>query len=205
MFNLPSFIKRCIEEFLVDKVIVKPLYNWFGMGDDDYWFKDVANPLHPYHKEWLEVMNHPILNHEKVYLWGARNLHEPVRHPAYRYEDLLKAIAKLVECDDISEKITKFLTDIGKKNVLLYGETMLTATAAKLLKDNANVKIMALNPCSKEISGITVQPFCVDCIADDDCVVVLNTDKMMQINRDFSFNGYKDYLYKFDEFIEKAL
>lgn len=203
--ELPSFIERCIEEFRVDRVIARPIYHWFYMNDDDYWFKDVSNPLHPYHKSWLKVMAHPILNHEKVYLWGARNLHAPARHPAYRYEDLLKAVTKLVETDDVGEKITKFLTDIGKKNVLLYGETMLTATAAKLLKDNANVKIMALNPCSEKISDITVQPFCVDCIADDDCVVVLNTDKMMQINRDFSFNGYKDYLYKFDEFIEKAL
>ena len=202
VFELPSFIERCINDFEVDKVVVKPLYNWFNMGDDSYWFKDVANPLHPYHKEWLEIMNQPIMNHEKVFLWGAKNLHETAKHPAYRYEDLLKAVAKIIDTPDIGERINKFLAEQKKRRIIVYGETMITASVVKLLKGLTDIKcIMALAPCRKEIAGVKVKPFCTDDIDAEDCVVVLNTDKIKQIRRDFDFNGYEDCLYTLDEFI----
>lgn len=67
--EVPEFAKRCIEDFGADQVVIKPLYHWFGLSEDLYWQKDILNPMHPYHKEYMEVLKHPIFKNEKVFFW----------------------------------------------------------------------------------------------------------------------------------------
>lgn len=188
--ELPSFVKRCLEEFHVDSIIVKPLYKWFFMSDDDYWFKDVANPLHPYHSEWQEVMRNPILDDPHVFLWGARNEHEAARHPAYWQEKMAKCLAKLVMMDDCAESIKQWMEKNNAARLILYGENVLTAPIVKLLKDTIPcVRVMAKYPVCDEIEGVPVVAFAKDNFIGGDAVLVLNFDKMEYIQRDFSFVG----------------
>jgi uncharacterized Fe-S cluster-containing radical SAM superfamily protein len=80
--EIPSFIKRSLsDEFAFDQVILRPVYQWGTMDDDVYWFKDVLNPLHPYHQEFLEICNDPSMHQDKVYNFGGDTLHQPRPYP----------------------------------------------------------------------------------------------------------------------------
>ena len=57
-------------------MVLKPVYQWGTMDEDVYWFKDVLNPMHPYHEEYLEILKHPALQDPRVYNFGGETSHE---------------------------------------------------------------------------------------------------------------------------------
>ena len=60
---------------------MKPLYNWFKMDPETYWYKNILNPLHPYHKEYLKILADDCWNEPKVWDWGCHNIREPKPYP----------------------------------------------------------------------------------------------------------------------------
>ncbi|MBQ7155021.1 MAG: radical SAM protein [Synergistaceae bacterium] len=69
-FQMPEFTRRCIEEFGADSVRLRP-YQIHGSEDSArIWFTEMRNPNHPYHEEYLKVMQDPIFKHPKVSDWG---------------------------------------------------------------------------------------------------------------------------------------
>lgn len=80
--EIPSFVERSLNEFGFDRVYLKPVYQWGKMEPEVYWFKDVLNPKHPYHTEYLEILKHPILNDPRVYNFGGHSEHPAVDYPA---------------------------------------------------------------------------------------------------------------------------
>lgn len=74
--EIPSFIERSFKDYSFDSVVLKPVYQWGTMDDDVYWFKDVLNPMHPYHEEYLEILKHPALHDPRVYNFGGETAHE---------------------------------------------------------------------------------------------------------------------------------
>lgn len=72
--EVPSFIEKSLEEFNIDLIQIRPLMQWFKIPKATYLQKNVLNPLHPSHDEFIEVMNHPICKHPKVHHWNAGNL-----------------------------------------------------------------------------------------------------------------------------------
>lgn len=81
--ELPSFIRRAREEYGCDKVIIKPVYQWGTMPEDLFWFKDVLNPMHPYHAEYLEIMNTPVTGAHYVYNFCAGQAHPSRPFPGH--------------------------------------------------------------------------------------------------------------------------
>lgn len=79
--EMPSFIQTCLDRYCFDQVHLRPVYQWGTMSDEVFWFKDVLNPMHPYHAEYLELLDHPLLSHEKVYNFGGRTVHKAVPYP----------------------------------------------------------------------------------------------------------------------------
>lgn len=73
--ELPSFVERSLNEFGFDKVLLRPVYQWGTMPEKTFWFKDVLNPKHPYHSEYLEILQHPALKDERVYNFGGDTVH----------------------------------------------------------------------------------------------------------------------------------
>ncbi len=204
--ELPDFARRCMDEFHVDRVIVKPLYKWFCMSDDDYWFKDVANPLHPYHEEWKKVMHDPILNNSRVFLWGARNEHEAARHPAYWQEEMAKCLAKFVMMKDRGAIIKQWMVRNHAERLILYGENVLTAPVVKMLKDKIPIAaVMAKYPERENILGIPVVSCAVENLEGGDAVLVLNFDKMKYIKRDFDYMGWNGNMMALNDLMEEVV
>ena len=74
--EIPSFIKKSLNDYCFDEVLLRPVYQWGTMDEDVYWFKDVLNPMHPYHEEYLEILKHPALHDPRVYNFGGETSHE---------------------------------------------------------------------------------------------------------------------------------
>lgn len=99
--EIPSFIERSFRDFCSDEVLLRPVYQWGTMDDDVYWFKDVLNPMHPYHEEYLEILKHPALHDSRVYNFGGETSHEARPFPGSGCQDGQR-ISELEQC--IAEK-----------------------------------------------------------------------------------------------------
>ena len=73
--ELPYFISHTLDTYCVDLVVLRPVYQWGTMSEKKFWFKDVLNPLHPYHQEYLEILQDPILKDKRVYNFGGNTVH----------------------------------------------------------------------------------------------------------------------------------
>ena len=202
-WELPEFAERCLEDFHVDQVTIKPLYHWFGLSEDMYWYKDVLNPKHPYHKEYLEMRKDPILKDERVYFWGADNLHEEREHPAYRYKEYLAIITKLFGMEDAEERIRSFFEKIHASSVYIYGDTELSPIICRILDKAVPVRAFIARDTDKE--SICGKPMI--CLREyesgkDDVVLVLNYHFFKNIKRDLDFIGFNGTLVRLDEFAD---
>lgn len=98
--EIPSFIERSFRDYCFDSVVLKPVYQWGTMDDDVYWYKDVLNPMHPYHEEYLEILKHPALKDPRVYNFGGETSHEARPFPGGCQDT--RRVAELERC--IEEK-----------------------------------------------------------------------------------------------------
>lgn len=133
--TLPEFARRCVEEFGVDYVRLRPFEPWKEVGMDE-WFMDVRNAYHPYHQEFLEVMEDPIFKHPKVHDWGGGKNSGlgPVPFGRAKAErDLLAAI--LLE-DNFPERMKKWL---GTEQVIVYAMSLVGKALVKALAGKMHV------------------------------------------------------------------
>ncbi|MDR1134938.1 MAG: radical SAM protein [Clostridiales Family XIII bacterium] len=79
--EIPSFIKTSFDNYAFDNVVLKPVYQWGTMDERVYWFKDVLNPAHPYHQEYLEILQDNTTKDPRVYNFGGDSIHEARPYP----------------------------------------------------------------------------------------------------------------------------
>ena len=80
--EIPSFVERSLSDYAFDRVILKPVYQWGTMDERVFWFKDVLNPLHPYHAEYLEILQDDALKDPRVYNFGGNTVHPARTYPS---------------------------------------------------------------------------------------------------------------------------
>lgn len=95
--EIPAFIQTSFDKYCCDNVLLKPVYQWGTMSDEICWFKDVLNPLHPYHQEYLEIIEHPSLQNPKVYNFGGRMMHCARPYPNNTLKNINKKIQKHIK------------------------------------------------------------------------------------------------------------
>lgn len=79
--EIPSFINKSLNEIGSDGVLLRPVYQWGTMPEEVFWFKDVLNPKHPYHPEYLEILQCTELKDKRVYNFGGDTEHPCVDYP----------------------------------------------------------------------------------------------------------------------------
>lgn len=89
--EIPDFIEHTFKKYECDQILLRPVYQWGTMPEDVFWFKDVLNPMHPYHKEYLEILDHPALTDKRVFHFGGRTLHPARPYPATKTREGLFA------------------------------------------------------------------------------------------------------------------
>lgn len=130
--TLPEFVERCLYEFEADKVRVRRFLPEKAMDENIEWFFDIRNPLHPYHREYLEVMKHPIFKDPRVFIWTGDHLSNRGELPAKANYEVIRALCLT---DGIGKKISDYLISNGYSKIALYAITDVARVLLKVLKD----------------------------------------------------------------------
>ena len=123
--QIPEFIRRGIE-YDADDIVLRSLFLWFGLDEDLWLYKNVLNPCHPYHKDYLEVLKDPICKDPRVLDWGYDVIQKPVEFPtlamkrAYLGE---KEFADQVDCwlSKIRPQLESKLSKDPDSKIIIYG------------------------------------------------------------------------------------
>lgn len=137
--EIPSFIKRSFEEYAFDQVILRPVYQWGTMQDETFWFKDVLNPLHPYHQEYLEIMEDPALKDPRVYHFGGNTVHEARPYPSGKWD-------------------SQFPYAMVKQNsrVIIYGAGQVGTTVVGSLRKNKYCEVVLwIDQCCDNVNTVS--------------------------------------------------
>lgn len=128
--TLPEFARRCVEEFGVDYVRLRPYDNWGGQNKIEEFFMNIRNPKHPLYSEYREVMKNPYLLHPKVHDHSGGRDSYGMREVPYELSDLKwKIMTQILEKpDQIMEAIS------GMNNVVIYGMGNLTTILIREMK-----------------------------------------------------------------------
>lgn len=99
--QIPQFVRKSLEVYDADEVILRPIFGWFGLQEDDLLYKNVLNPCHPYNKEYEEIIKDPILCDPRVFNWAFDVPQEKVEFPTLsmkrEYERILNCECKAQE------------------------------------------------------------------------------------------------------------
>jgi radical SAM protein with 4Fe4S-binding SPASM domain len=74
--EMPDFVRYGLDVLGVDQVSFMPIYNKGNMSEAEMLVKDVLNPAHPYHQEFMKIMEHPLVKQPRVRIWTGDVLHE---------------------------------------------------------------------------------------------------------------------------------
>lgn len=140
--ELPAFVERCFNEFGADEVIVKPIYRWFKMTEEEYLAKDILNPAHPYFEEYMDVWKDPRLDDPRIFWWGAKNIHRKVMLADERMSKLHEAAMQWMELEtQHPNAISDYLTQKGYQKIGIYGYDRMGKLLRRKLKDRNPVVI----------------------------------------------------------------
>lgn len=136
--TLPDFTRRCIEEFGADTVRLRPYYPYGVYAPEIEWFFDVRNVLHPYHKEYIEVMKDPIFKNPKVYHWAGEEIKIPM--PASgagnsRHTKQYNITGKLFRDESFAKEFSEYLLEKGESEVYIYAAGILGKILVHFLQD----------------------------------------------------------------------
>lgn len=156
-WEVPDYIHTFTksDEYAVDKIVMKPLYKWWKMDEDTYWFKNILNPMHPYHKEYLKILADDCWNDPKVYDWGCHNIREAMPHPLKQEEIYRKVLSKVYNNEDgltPVEYLKKCVEKLGAKRIGFYGKNEFSLEFARLLKETG-VEIFQLTWVPEDRNG----------------------------------------------------
>jgi len=138
-WEIPEYVQTFTNEnrFFVDEITFRPVYNWFHMDRETYWFKNILNPLHPYHKAYLKILEDDCWKNPKVYDWGCHNIREPRLHPLNdekTYSRLLLDIYHNKDGLSPVEYMRKCAERAGIQRIGVYGENDYSETFLHLLQ-----------------------------------------------------------------------
>ena len=127
-WEIPEFIRRSIDEFGFDEVILRPVYNWGNLTKEEYWFKDVLNPCHPYHEEYKKIINLPIVkDNPRVYNFGGDTDHKAMPMPGCesadykKFKDYFVMFKKWIQPVELNKRLELFMKTAQCRSFLIYG------------------------------------------------------------------------------------
>lgn len=151
--EMPEFTRRCIEEFGVDSVRLRPIMPGGIYDESIQWFMDVRNPYHPYYEEFRKVMSNEIFKHPKVLLWSNQEDSSRGENPYWKGKAQLekrldeevrvtRLLNKIVSVEGLSCKIDNLMKEEKACSLGIYGIGVIGKVFLKMLsKENLNYDI----------------------------------------------------------------
>lgn len=210
-WELPEYIKTFAhsEDFEVDTITVRPIYKWWHMAEETYWFKNILNPLHPYHKEYLKILADECWKEPKVYDWGCHNIRHAAPHPLSQdriYNRLLMDVYQNDQGLSPTEFLRSRMEPFSGKRVGYYGKNEFSKTMVKMLLD-AGINLALQITWAKEaedggeIPKVAKQDFRPDMA---DVMLIIDFHKGYYWFEDLPALGFQGPVLSIEEFIEGA-
>lgn len=138
--EIPEYVNTLAhaDDLALDRITLRPVYKWFGMKEETYWFKNILDPLHPYHKEYLKILEDDCWKEPKVYDWGCHNLREARPHPLTQekiYNQMLLNIYENPQGLSAVDFVKKRVSDLELRRVGVFGENEMSKAMLRLLKE----------------------------------------------------------------------
>lgn len=209
-WEIPEYVRTFTKDpdFEVDTIEIKPIYNWFKMEPETYWFKNVRNPLHPYHKEYLKILADECWKEPKVYDWGCHNVLPATRHPLSQektYNRLLMDIYQNDQGLSPAEFLRSRMEPFSGKRVGYYGKNEFSKTMAKMLLDAGIDLAFQLTWTMEDADGflpkVAKQDFRPDMA---DVMLIIDFHKGYYWFEDLPALGFQGPVLSIEEFIEGA-
>lgn len=206
--EIPEYVRILAhsEEYFVDRITLRPVYNWFHMEPETYWFKNILNPLHPYHKEYLKILADDCWKDPKVYDWGCHNIRHTAPHPLSQektYNRLLMEIFQNSQGLTPAEFLRACMDRVGGKRVGYYGKNDFSKAMAKMLLD-AGIDLAFQITWSKEdcdgpVPKVAKQEFRPDMA---DVMLIIDFHKGYYWFEDLPALGFQGPILSIESFIE---
>lgn len=202
--EIPEFIRRSFDEFGADFVNLKPVYRWFCLAEEDFWFKDVANPKHPYHADYKKILEDPIFKDSRVYWWDGYNVHDPKQHPAHKSDYIAQMLLKFFYIADYKEKLAKLIKDKKLGRIAVYGAGMLGEVFCNSLKDSEIGIEFVVDKYRNEdeFCGFKMENFLEFDAANIDSIIVTPIYYLMTIKQDLRNLGFRGNVISVMDLIE---
>ncbi len=205
--EVPEYIRTFAhgEDYMVDQIILRPVYNWFKMDEETYWFKNILNPLHPYHQEYCKVLADDCWKDPKVYDWGCHNLREAKPHPLSQektYNRLLLDIYQNQEGLSPAEFIKARMDRLGGGRVGFFGKNEFSQAMVQLLKEagvDVAFQLTWAEDAPGEIPKVSKQSFRPDMA---DVMLLIDFHKGGYWFKDLPALGFTGPILTVEEFIE---
>ncbi len=205
-WEIPEYVQTLANsgEFAVDQITLRPVYRWFGMEDETYWFKNILNPLHPYHKEYLKILADDCWKDPKVYDWGCHNIREAMPHPLKQEEVYRKILSKVYNNEERlspTEYLKKCVDRLGARRIGFYGKNEFSLEFAKLLKETG-VEVFQLTwvpeDCEEDFPKVAKQEFKPDMA---DAMLIIDFFKGGYWFKDLKALGFTGPVLTVEEFV----
>ena len=210
-WEVPEYVRTFAhsEEYEIDMIQMKPLYSWFKMEPETYWFKNILNPLHPYHKEYLKILADDCWKDPKVYDWGCHNIRHAAPHPLGQektYNRLLLDIYQNEEGLSSREFLQACMARLGGKRVGYYGKNDFSETMAKMMLDAGINVAFQLTWTKEEDDGGIVPKVAKQDFRPDmaDAMLIIDFHKGYYWFEDLPALGFQGPVISIEEFIEGA-
>lgn len=205
--ELPDYIRTFSDSeiYTVDKILLRPIYKWFRMDEETYWFKNILNPLHPYHSDYCRILEDDCWKNPKVYDWGCHNLREPMQHPLAQekiYNRLLLDIYQNEQGFSPTDYINFCLRRTGGTHVGFFGKNEFSQAIIKLMKAagvNVVLQLTWAEDEKGEIPKVSKQNFQPDMV---DVMLIIDFHKGGYWFKDLPVLGFTGPILTIEEFIE---
>jgi sulfatase maturation enzyme AslB (radical SAM superfamily) len=139
--EIPEFISYCVDELGVDKVSLMPVWDRGSFTEAEMFIKNVRNTAHPYHEEFLRILEHPLVKLPQVSMWAGDRMIE--RQHIIVAGVRMDLVRKLCELGIQGKSLSKYLKDRDIKKVCIYGADIVGQTIADGLSDDGiTIKFM---------------------------------------------------------------
>ena len=206
--EIPDYVRTLAhsEEYAVDRITLRPVYSWFHMEPETYWFKNILNPLHPYHQEYLKILADDCWKDPKVYDWGCHNIRHAAPHPLSQektYNRLLLDIYQNKEGLSPKEFLQSCMARLGGKRVGYYGKNDFSRAMARMLLDAGIDVAFQLTWVKEEDDGPIPKVAKQDLRPDmADVILIIDFHKGHYWFKDLPALGFQGPVISIEEFIE---
>lgn len=164
--TLPEFTRRCIEEFGADDVRLRPYIPYDPSPPETQFVSDIKNVNHPYHEEYVQILQDPIFKNPKADNWGTLNENYKWDLPykaALNNELTLKKLenkilSTFIINESVLDSLVIYLRNRNEPVNLYKANPMGLLIAKKLIESNCKINYIMDLELRGNLKGVPIVP-----------------------------------------------